>query len=128
MKAAVITESGLSVQEVPTPKPKANQILVKVQFSALNRADLAMSAGHKHGAAGGAGAIAGLEWAGEVAEVGSAIEEYQPGDRVMCSGAGAYAEYALSDITRTNPIPETPFGTDDYSYEEAATLPVALQT
>ena len=31
MKAAVVTESGLEVREVPKPKPKANEIVVKVR-------------------------------------------------------------------------------------------------
>jgi NADPH2:quinone reductase len=128
MKAAVIGETGLSIREVPVPSPSQGQILVKVRFSGLNRADLAMSAGHKHGAAGGAGAIAGLEWSGEVVEVGVGVTDYRPGDRVMCSGAGGYAEYALSDGARCNLIPETEGGDNGYSFEEAATLPVALQT
>ncbi len=128
MKAAVISPQGLVILSIDKPTPGPNQILVKVMFAALNRADLAMSGGHKHGAAGGSGAIAGLEWSGVVAETGSEVTEYQPGDRVMCSGVGGYAEYALCDPARCNPIPVTRDGDNGYSFEEAATLPVALQT
>ena len=126
MKAAIIDSQGLSVTAVPVPTPAAHQLLVKVHFSALNRADLAMTDGHKHGAAGGQGAIAGLEWSGVVTEIGKEVDGYAIGDRVMCSGAGGYAEYALSDASRTNKFPESE--DNGYSFEEAATLPVALQT
>ncbi len=47
---------------------------------------------------------------------------FKPGDRVMCSGSGGYAEYAVSDWGRVNPMP------DGVSFETAATLPVALIT
>lgn len=123
MKAAVLAEQGLQIQDVPEPKPAANQVLVRVHASGLNRADLIMASGRKHGAHGGAGAIAGLEWAGEVVEVGSEVTGVAPGQRVMCSGAGGYAEYAVSDWGRTAPIPDA-----NLSYEQAATLPIALQT
>src|SRR5207253_4702009 len=47
---------------------------------------------------------------------------YKPGDRVMCSGTGGYAEYAVTDWGRVYPIPS------GMSFEQAATLPVALAT
>ena len=123
MKAVVLTGEGLAVREVPAPEPKPSEVLVKVAASGLNRADLIMAAGRAHGALGGAGAIAGLEWAGEVAAVGADVPEFKPGDRVMCSGAGGYAEYAVTDWGRVCPVPETAAGA-----VEAATLPIALQT
>ncbi|XOV90684.1 MAG: zinc-binding dehydrogenase [Pseudomonadota bacterium] len=128
MTAAIIAPTGLVIDSVDQPSPGPNQLLVKVMFAALNRADLAMSAGHKHGNAGGTGTVAGLEWSGVVVETGSAVTDYQPGDRVMCSGVGGYAEFALCDTARCNPIPTTTDGDNGYSFEEAATLPVALQT
>ena len=91
-KAAVLTGEGLAIREVPVPEPKPNDVLVKVSASGLNRADLIMAAGKPHGVLGGAGAIAGLEWAGEVAAIGDEVPEFRPGDRVMCSGVGGYAE------------------------------------
>jgi NADPH2:quinone reductase len=122
MKAAVVTDSGLAVTEVPTPHPKASEILVRVRAASLNRADLAVAAGHRHGAIGGPGTIPGLEWAGEVVEVGAEVEGLRPGDRVMCSGSGGYAEYAVTDYGRASPIPA------GMSFETATTLPIALQT
>ena len=123
MKAVVLSDEGLAVREVPIPEPKASEVLVKVGASGLNRADLIMAAGRPHGALGGAGTIAGLEWAGEVAEVGSDVPEFRPGDRVMCSGAGGYAEYAVTDWGRVCPVPKAAA-----SPVKAATLPIALQT
>ena len=123
MKAVVLTEGGLALREVPAPEPKPNEVLVKVAASGLNRADLIMAAGRPHGALGGAGAIAGLEWAGEVAAVGADVPEFRPGDQVMCSGAGSYAEFAVTDWGRVCPMPKALAGP-----VEAATLPIALQT
>jgi NADPH2:quinone reductase len=82
-----------------------------------------MTDGRMHGPLGGAGTIAGLEWAGEVAETGSESSGFKLGDRVMCSGAGGYAEYAATDWGRVSPLPA-----EDMSFEQAATLPIALQT
>ncbi|MGO8917475.1 MAG: zinc-binding dehydrogenase [Stellaceae bacterium] len=123
MKAAVVGETGLEIREVPRPQPKPNEVLVRVRAAGLNRADLAVASGHRHGAVGGAGTIVGLEWAGEVAEVGSEVKGLKPGDRVMCSGNGGYAEYTVSDWGRVSPIPA-----NNMTFPQAATLPVALQT
>jgi NADPH:quinone reductase len=123
MKAAVVGDKGLEIREIPAPRPKPNEVLVRVRGAGLNRAELAMAAGHKHGALGGAGAVIGLEWAGEVAEVGAEVTGIKPGDRVMCSGNGGYAEYAVTDWGRVAGIPA-----NNMSFEQATTLPIALQT
>lgn len=122
MKAAVVTASGLSVQDVPAPRPKPNEVLVAVRAASLNRADLGVAAGHKHGPIGGAGTVLGLEWAGEVVETGAEAQGVKPGDRVMCAGSGGYAEYAVTDWGRTFPVPE------GMSFAAAASLPIALAT
>ena len=123
MKAAVLTETSIEVRDVPRPVPAANQVLVRVRASGLNRADLILLGGHKHGNAGGPGTILGLEWAGEVVETGREVKGFKPGDRVMCSGMGGYAEYAVTDWGRISLIPA-----NTMSWEQAATMPVALQT
>ena len=55
-------------------------------------------------------------------ETGPDVKDIWPGERVMCSGNGGYAEYAVSDWGRTFPIP------DGMNFEDAATLPVSLIT
>ncbi len=97
MKAAMLSASGLAIGEAPKPEVKPNEILVRVGAAGLNRADLLMSDGRMHGKLGGAGTVVGLEWAGEVVEIGADSAEFKPGDRVMCSGSGGYAEYAVTD-------------------------------
>jgi NADPH:quinone reductase len=123
MKAAVVGEKGVEIREVKRPEPKPNEVLVRVRAAGLNRADLAVAAGHRHGAAGGVGAIVGLEWAGEIEAVGAEVKGVKPGDRVMASGSGGYAEYAVCDWGRVSAIPA-----NNMSFPQAATLPVALQT
>ncbi len=123
MKAAVVAESGVAIRDVPKPAPGPAQVLVKVHAAGLNRADLIMASGRMHGSAGGAGAVLGLEFAGEVVEAGPQVEGIKVGDRVMCSGAGGYAEYAVADFGRTARIPA-----NNMTFAQAATLPVALQT
>jgi len=123
MKAGVASESGLVVRDVPQPRPKPNEVLVKVKAASLNRADLTTARGLPHGSHGGVGAPVGIDWAGEVVETGAEVQGgFKPGDRVMCSGTGGYAEYAVSDWGRVNPMPS------GMSFEDAATLPVALMT
>ncbi len=123
MKAAVLGSNGVEVRDVPAPTPGPAQVLVKVRAAGLNRADLIMASGRPHGNAGGPGAVLGLEWAGEVVEVGAEVRNVKAGDRVMCSGNGGYAEMAVADYGRVSPIPA-----NNMSWEQAATLPVALQT
>ena len=124
MKAAIVTENGVQVQDVPEPKPGPQQVLVRVRAAGLNRADLGVAAGHAHGSQGGPGTIIGLEFAGEVAEVGSEVPAHiKPGMRVMAKGAGGYAEYALADHGTVCAVPAS-----NMSWEQAATLPVALST
>jgi NADPH2:quinone reductase len=123
MKAAVLAEGGIQIRDVQKPTPGPSQVLVRVRAAGLNRADLIIASGHMHGPVGGPGTVMGLEFAGDVEAVGSEVKNLKPGDRVMCSGNGGYAEYALADWGRVAPIPANNMG-----YEQAATFPVALQT
>jgi NADPH2:quinone reductase len=122
MKAAVASENGLVVRDdVPQPTPSPTQVLVKVRAAALNRADLASARGAFHGT-DNLGKPIGLEWAGDVVAVGAEVTHVRVGDKVMGSGSGGYAEYAVSDFGRTLPMPAR------MSYEQAAGLSVALMT
>jgi NADPH2:quinone reductase len=123
MKAIVVGAQGPMLAEVAEPVPGPQEVLVRVRACGLNRADLGMAAGHRHGSAGGAGAVLGLEAAGEVLALGAEVDGMRVGDRVMCSGAGAFAERMVADAGRVTPIPGEALG-----FEQAAGLPVALQT
>ena len=123
MKAVVVTEEGVRVQNVETPKPKENEVLVKVFACGLNRADLVVADGGAHGASGGPGTIVGMEFSGEVIELGSNVKDYSIGDRVMCSGSSAWAEYAVADHGRVIKIPN-----NNMDYLKASTYPIALAT
>src|ERR1700688_1456193 len=123
MKAAVLGETGVELRDLAKPVPAPNEVLIRVRASSLNRADLLIASGHHHGRVGGVGARLGLECAGEVAAVGSEVEGFKPGDRVMGSAPGGYAEYVATDLGRVHRIPA-----NNMTYEQAACFPVALQT
>jgi NADPH2:quinone reductase len=123
MKAVVVTKSGFEIAEVAKPTAGPEQVLVKVRACGLNRADLGVLAGGAHGNVGGLGAIPGIEWAGEVVEVGARVRGFKPGDRVMCSGSSGYAEYAVADWGRVIDIPNA-----SMSFAQAVTLPIAIKT
>jgi NADPH2:quinone reductase len=112
----------LQVRDVPKPVPKPAEVLVRVRAAGLNRADLGAARATTHASHGTPGNPIGLEWAGEVAEVGSEVRDHKVGDRVMCNGIGGYGEYATTDAGRAMPIPA------NLSFEDAAVLPTALLT
>jgi NADPH2:quinone reductase len=122
MKAYVYGANGPTVTDVAKPAPKGTQVLVKVHACGLNRADLGMTRGHVHGSMGGVGTVLGMEWAGEVVELGPQAKGVKVGDRIMGSGAAAFAEYTLADHGRLFRAPS------NMNFDEAATLPVALAT
>jgi NADPH2:quinone reductase len=123
MKAAVLGENGVVVRDLPKPDPKPNEVLIKVRASSLNRADLLIALGHQHGSVGGVGARIGLECSGTVEAVGGDVRDIKPGDRVLASAPGGFAEYVVTDWARVHRIPG-----NNMTYAQAACLPVALQT
>jgi NADPH:quinone reductase-like Zn-dependent oxidoreductase len=123
MKAAVLGEKGMEVRDLPKPEPKPNEVLIRVRASSLNRADLLVASGVQHGSVGGVGARIGLECSGEVEAVGTDVQGIKPGDRVMASAPGGFAEYVVTDAGRVHRIPG-----NNMTYEQAACFPVALQT
>jgi NADPH2:quinone reductase len=122
MKAYVYGANGAEITDVPKPTPKGTQVLVRVRACGLNRADLGMTKGHAHGSAGGVGTVLGMEWAGEVAELGPEAKGVKIGDKVMGSGGAAFSEFTLADHGRLFRSPS------NMNFNEAATLPVALTT
>lgn len=101
MKAVVITRFGgpevLEIEDVPKPQPEPEEILVHVRSTALNRADLLQRQGRYAAPPGAAQNIPGLEFAGEVAELGANAYRWQIGNRVMgIIGGGAHAEFVTT--------------------------------
>ncbi len=97
MRAAIITRPGgpevLEVQDVPIPEPAGNQVRVRVRAAGVNRADLLQRAGNYPAPPDVPAHIPGMEFAGEVDAVGSLVQTWQPGQRVMgLVGGGAQAE------------------------------------
>ena len=107
----------LKLTQAPGPIPAPEQILVRVHASALNRADTLQRQGN-YPPPPGESAILGLELAGEVEVLGSAVTNIAVGDRVFgLVGGGGYAEKAVIDARMAMPIP------DGWSFTEAAAVP-----
>ena len=127
MRAVLIQEPGgpqaLRPGEVPDPAPSPGEILVRVRATALNRADLLQRRGLYPPPPGVDPRIPGLEFAGAVEAAGSAVTEFQPGQRVMglLPGAG-YAEKVVTPERLALPIP------DRLSFQEAAGIPEVFLT
>ena len=93
MKAVTITKhggvDGLDVLEVDDPPlPTADRVRVRVRAAALNRADILQRQGHYPAPPGYSQDIPGLEFAGEVEEVGAEVRQWQRGQRVFGITAG----------------------------------------
>src|SRR2546427_10677090 len=97
MKAFAYGASGAAVTDVAKPAPKGTQVLVRVRACGLNRADLGMTKGHAHGSAGGVGTVLGMEWAGEIAEVGPNAKGINFFERVMGPRDLPFSDYPLAD-------------------------------
>ena len=128
MKAVYIKEFGgpenLEIREVPDPpKPQNTQVHVRVKAAGLNRADLLQRRGLYPPPAGYSPNIPGLEFAGEIADIGEDVKDLSIGDRVFGITAGdAQAELLLSDESVLAKIP------DNLTFTEAAAIPEAFIT
>jgi putative PIG3 family NAD(P)H quinone oxidoreductase len=123
MRAIVVKQPGgpevLELGEVPDPKPRESDLIVRVHAAGVNRADLLQRLGRYPPPPGEPDTI-GLEVAGEVEH---AAGQFKRGDRVMALLAGGgYAEKARVPAAQAMPIPA------NLSYEEAAAIPEAFLT
>jgi putative PIG3 family NAD(P)H quinone oxidoreductase len=126
MKAIVIQSDRarrpLVWQDVPDPDFGPDEVLVDIQATALNRADLMQRAGH-YPPPPGASDILGLEMAGRIAAIGAEVSNWQVGDRVCALlPGGGYAEQVNVPQQMLISIP------DDWSYEQAAAIPEVFLT
>jgi len=92
--------------EVADPAaPGADEVLVGVEASAINPADLLIIRGEYPGP-DVLPARQGIEGAGRILAVGSAVSNLKPGDRVLLLGRGNWAEKILCKAEQAVPIPE----------------------
>ncbi|MEZ4710131.1 MAG: NAD(P)-dependent alcohol dehydrogenase [Caldilineaceae bacterium] len=142
MRAIVATGYGapevLQLKEVEKPTPKYNELLIKVQATTVTAGDFRMRsftvpplfwipARLALGLTKPKQPIFGMELAGEVAAVGSAVTRFQVGDQVFAStltaNFGAYAEY--KSMPEQAMVAHKPV---NMSYAEAAAVPIGATT
>ena len=126
MKAILVNEDkSLRWDYVPDPKIKSDEVLVKIEAAALNRADLMQREGDYPPPAG-CPEWMGLEVAGTVVEIGDEAKErsaWKLGDKVCALlGGGGYAEYVSVKYDMLMPVPK------NCSMVEAAAIPEAFAT
>ncbi|MBR2466058.1 MAG: NAD(P)H-quinone oxidoreductase [Clostridia bacterium] len=115
----------LSWSEVPNPVLGHDDVLVKIEAAALNRADLMQRAGD-YPPPPGCPEWMGLEIAGEIVEIADGAREksdWKIGDKVCALlGGGGYAEYANVKYDMLMPVPR------GCTAVEAAAIPEAFAT
>ena len=116
--------------DVSTPKPKENEILIKVKASSINSYDYRIMKGKpflvrlQKGLFKPKKPYLGCDVAGSVEKVGSNVTKFKVGDNVFgCladgNGDNAYSEYVCAKENIIAPIP------NNVSFNEAATIPMA---
>ena len=129
MQAVVIHEFGrpevLKLEEVARPVPAADELLVKIYASGVNPADWIIRQGGNDFLRPllKLPMILGWDAAGTVAEIGSQVTDFQPGDEVYgipnFPGDGSYAEYCVAKASQFARKPRC------LSFNEAAGVPLA---
>jgi putative PIG3 family NAD(P)H quinone oxidoreductase len=109
VKAIAAREPGppdvLELQEVETPNPRPDEVLIKVAAAGVNRADLHQRLG-RYQPAPGASTIIGLEVSGTVADVGEEVSNWAVDDAcVALLAGGGYAEYVAAPAGQVVPPP-----------------------
>ena len=127
MKAVVLREHGgpevLQIEDVPSPICGAEDILVSVVATALNRADLLQRMGFYPNPFPQGPEIPGLEFAGTVKAVGERVTSWKVGDQVMgIVSGGAYAEELVLHERQAMAVPTS------VSLSDAAAIPEVFIT
>jgi NADPH:quinone reductase len=111
MKAIQVHRFGgpevLELHEIPTPKPGAGQVLVRVHAIGVNPYDTYMRSG-TYAIKPQLPYIPGSDAAGTVEAIGDGVKKVKPGDRVYTAKtlSGAYAEFALTEESQVEPLPQ----------------------
>ena len=99
------------------PQLQDNEVLIQVAYAGVNRPDCQQRAGN-YNPPPGASDLPGLEVAGTIVALGSAVTQWQLGDQVCAlTHGGGYAEYCAAPATQCLPIPQ------GFTLEQAAALP-----
>jgi len=128
MKVVTITSfggvEGLEIREVAdAPRATADRVRVRVHAAGLNRADVLQRMGRYPAPPGYPQDIPGLEFAGEVVEVGDEARARKIGDRVFgITGGGAQAEFVTVPESTLAEIPA------NLDWAEAASIPEVFMT
>lgn len=109
-------------RDVPTPSAKGDQVLVKVHAAGTNRGELLALPAFKSSNAALKPAPGGIEFAGEIVEVGPDATGWHVGERVMGRAPGSYAEYIAVSSAPLMRIPSS------LSWAEAASIPNVFVT
>jgi len=107
MKAIQVPKTGgvevLTFLDIPTPKPKPNEAIVKIAAAGVNYIDVYFREGRYPVTPP---FILGQEASGVVSEVGSDVKDFKPGERVAYTGiTGAYAEFEAVPADRLVRVP-----------------------
>ena len=111
MKAIRVHKFGgpevLQLEEVPTPKPAAGQVLVKIHAAGVNPADTYARTGN-YSILPQLPYTPGTDGAGTVESIGDGVSKVRPGDRIYLAKniTGSYAEYALALESQVYRLPE----------------------
>jgi NADPH:quinone reductase-like Zn-dependent oxidoreductase len=127
MKAVLLYEYGpadnLKYEEIPTPEPGPDEVLVKVAITSVNPVDWKLRSGqYKNLTPLRFPAILGRDVAGEVAKAGAKVSEFREGQKVMGLVNRSYAEYLTAKADTLALVPE------GLSMEQAGALPVVTLT
>ncbi|WP_026818272.1 NAD(P)-dependent alcohol dehydrogenase [Arthrobacter castelli] len=123
MRAAVNTMYGppevVRILDVPAPEPGADEVLVRVRATTVNRTDCAYRAARPWFMRASTGlrrpyrTILGTEYAGDVVAVGGRVTAFGPGDRVFGYLEGRFGAHAeLLAVSETSSIARIPEGVD----------------
>lgn len=110
MRAVVIDKphGKISIADVAEPKPGSGEVSIEVAYVGCNFADAMMTKGtYPHPK--GYPLVMGLEPSGRIVEVGSGVEDFRVGDRVVAfsEGAGAFADRIVVPAERLVRIPDS---------------------
>jgi NADPH:quinone reductase-like Zn-dependent oxidoreductase len=106
VRALVVDDGELRIEDRPTPAPEGDQVLVEVAAAGLNRADTIQARGLYPAPPGWPPDIPGLEFAGTVAATGRGVKVLSEGDRILgIVGGGAHATHLITKEDLCSPVP-----------------------